>query len=284
MSNVGAHETKDIERARYVRSQSGWITALYALAFVRAAVALLSALSSLDSNSPPEFNGVLLNTSGVFFDAIIYSILGIAAYQRHLWGAYGLVAISLLELPIKGGFGGVGTLLGSVAFAACFVKGTIDLFNSRNFPLSVELDKRFILKWSLLILLIGVLSGFFQTFNPSVIQLVLGPPGSPGRVWGLRIAAFLFTCTALVIAVKRQASWPLEHVLCASLVAWIVGGFAEGLYLYPSDAMSGADVLAYVALQGLPTLATAFVAYGIARRLKPLTQGAGGQETSDRFN
>lgn len=271
--DAGARENRDIKRARYVRSQSGWITALYGLAFVRAAVALFVALSSLNAGASAEFGDLELSTSGVFFDVIVYTILGIAAYQRHLWGAYGLVAMSILELPAKG-IDGVGVLLASAGFAACFVKGTIDLFNSKNFPVSVELEKRFILKWSLLILLIGALSGFFQTFNPSVVQLALGPPGSPGRVWGLRIAAVLLICGAQIIAVRRKSRWPLEHILLASLVVWVVSGIVDGLVLYPSNEMSGGDVLAYITLQGLPVFVTAFVAYGISRKLKPVAQGA----------
>ena len=122
-------------------------------------------------------------------------------------------------------------------------------------------------------LLIGVLAGFFQTFNPSVIHLALGPPGSPGRVWGLRVVALLLICGAQVIAVRRKAAWSLEHILCATLVAWIVGGIVDGLVLYPSDEMSGGDVLAHITTAGIPGFVTAFVAYGIARKLKPLAQG-----------
>jgi hypothetical protein len=263
VSNADPQENIEIERARYAHSQSGWITALYVLAFLRAAGALFAFRGALlSTGGTVEFAGIPFTTLGSLFYAVVYAIAGIAVYQRRLWGGYVLVAVSVLELPAKLSHG-VAPLLGSAGVAACFVKGTIDLFSSKKFPNTVELDKWFILKWSLFILLTGALAGYF---NPTIVELILGPPGS-----GVWIVALLFICAAQIMAVRRKAAWPLEHILVASLVALIVSGIANGLVHYPSDDLSGGDVLAYNTRQGLPIFVTAFVAYGISRRLKPLS-------------
>lgn len=243
-----------------------WISSLYILAFIRAAVALWVALGAVINGSTTNV-GFLSVGTWAFADAILLIFFGVAVYKGYLWAAYGLTIAAALDVPIKLTESLV-VSLASLLWVVAFTIGSIHLFRSKGFTSRFYLDMRFVFRWTLILMLIGFVSGFLQTFNPAFLARMLGAPGSEGRVLGLRIVANLLLLGSQTIAAKRKAEWPLEHILFAALASWLFASILDGISLIILRQLSLEIALVSAVNSGIFMFVLTFLAYGIAQKLK----------------
>jgi hypothetical protein len=126
----------------------------------------------------------------------------------------------------------------------------------------LKIEFGFVVRWSIIILAVAVISGFLQTFNPSIIAEVLGEPQSTTRIWTLRSASELTILVCLLVAGRRKLDWRLEHLLCIALAAWLLGGMADAAFLM-LQGQPASMVLAGLSGSAIYMFPLPFIAWGL---------------------
>lgn len=243
----------------------GWITTLYALAFLRASITVATGLYAVLGGAVEV--GTLQVGMWVFLDAGLLAILGVGALKRRLWAGYGLVVFAALDVAVKAASGAYGGALGGSLWLVLFAMGTIHLFRAQRFDSAIRLDLPFIFRWAGVLIFIAFLAGFFQTFNPSFLEKILGAPRSPGRVWATTIVGYALMFASQTVAAVRKEDWTLEHVLCAAFVASLVGAVLDLVFGGSATQAVGGSVWLFI---------LTFIAWGAAKGLKIQRRAASG--------
>ena len=235
----------------------GWITTLYVLAFLRAAIAVATGLYAVLGGEVDI--GAMRIGMWAFLDAGLLTTFGVGAFKRRLWAGYGLVVFAALDVAVKAASEAYAGALGGSLWVAVFATGTIHLFRAQRFHSAIRLDLPFIFRWAGVLLFIAFLVGFFQTFNPAFLAKMLGAPKSPGRVWTISIVGYVLMFASQTFAAGRKEDWSLEHVLCSAIVASLAGAVVD-------LAFGGSAIQALSGSVWLFILT--FIAWGTAKRLK----------------
>jgi hypothetical protein len=226
-------------------TSDSWITSLYILAFVRAALILLSILAGTAS-------------ARNLLDVALGVILGVGAYRRQLWAGYGLIlwaGYSVVLAIIAGSLG-----LFSLLWLVLYTMGTIHLYHSKGFSSFPRFHVWFIIRWGLWLFFLGFLAGFLREFDLPFLRTVLGSTNSSSRFWIIEIAVYALILASQVVAARRKQEWAFEHILAIALAVGLIGGSLEVFLGRPFIESLTSSFY---------TLVLTFIAWGIAQGLKP---------------
>jgi hypothetical protein len=248
------------------------------MAQIAAIVALLQAglllfavlLGGMPSPTPPigqpaiDLNNNIGAIAGTIAEAIVIVGLAVALLNRHVWGAFALVADSVMETFAKSFQFGAGATVGSLIFVAIYGAGAWALLHSEHKRPLHELKWREIVRYGLLLyaglVTVGFIFGFIgfrkeMSTMPSFWVLTL--------VWSLSV---------LALAAKFDSRWPFETVVGVSTVAALFGLIDVPVNVSYYGVSFGNAFLLWL-VGGMYLIAAGIVAWGVASVLPlPIVQ------------